>query len=539
MSQRLAFSYLRFSTYQQAKGGSRKRQLDLAEAFCKRRGWKLDNSLRFEDLGVSAFHGANAATGALAVFLQAVQSGRVPRGSVLLVESLDRLSREQVRKAMALFLAIMDAGVSVQTFDPEREYTPDDKEPWAIIEPLLIFARANEESRIKSSRGLYVWQQRRRRAELEGAPVMRTGPAWLRWGASTGSWELIPDRVATVQRICELSIEGYGSTTIAKLLVSEGRKPFGPSSCWGAGYVRKILRDPAAMGTFQPRRMEGKALRPIGNPIPGYFPAAVDEETWRQASERHLDRRWKRGKAGRCGASLFPGLLFNAVTKGTMCRLRITKPRGGVYEYLVPGADADRAHGGRGLTFPYPLLERELLRCLRELGPREVLGKRGSTEGNHLLPKVTQELHEVKATLQTVQELLTTNVAARELLRKAEVRLRQKCLALQRGLTLLKRGQGEPPALGEVKALIAELESCDRQERDRLRCLLRGKLPDLVSAIWVLVAGNRTAKVAHVQICFNTGAVRYLQVIHSPKGQAPVFRCLEQVDLREWHPGEL
>src|SRR4051794_5242523 len=91
----VAFSYVRFSSRKQSQGDSERRQTELAEAYCRRHGWTLSDKT-FEDLGVSAFHGKNALVGNLGEFLRAVQSGTVPPGSVLVVESLDRISRQGI-----------------------------------------------------------------------------------------------------------------------------------------------------------------------------------------------------------------------------------------------------------------------------------------------------------------------------------------------------------------------------------------------------------------------------------------------------------
>lgn len=63
-----AYSYLRFSTPEQAAGDSRRRQTELAEKFAKAHDLALDDQLTFHDLGVSAFSGANLA-GQLGAFL--------------------------------------------------------------------------------------------------------------------------------------------------------------------------------------------------------------------------------------------------------------------------------------------------------------------------------------------------------------------------------------------------------------------------------------------------------------------------------------
>src|SRR5262245_16854443 len=120
---RRAFSYIRFSTPEQLAGDSLRRQTSLTADYCQRNKLLLDDSLNLRDLGVSAFRGANADTGALSGFLQAVQAGRVPPGSVLIVENLDRLTRDEVGRALSLFISILDAGIHIVTLKPEVEYT--------------------------------------------------------------------------------------------------------------------------------------------------------------------------------------------------------------------------------------------------------------------------------------------------------------------------------------------------------------------------------------------------------------------------------
>ena len=88
-----AFSYLRMSTEEQLKGDSPRRQ-KTAAAYAEEHNWELVDSL--ENIGISAFKGKNRKAGALKVFLDLVEKGKIPSGSFLLVESLDHLSRERV-----------------------------------------------------------------------------------------------------------------------------------------------------------------------------------------------------------------------------------------------------------------------------------------------------------------------------------------------------------------------------------------------------------------------------------------------------------
>ena len=100
----LAHSYLRFSSPQQATGDSIRRQTEAREKWLAAHpGVELDHSLVMTDAGRSAFKRQDWATYALAEFVKHIKSGRVESGSFLLVENLDRLSREDAGTATELF----------------------------------------------------------------------------------------------------------------------------------------------------------------------------------------------------------------------------------------------------------------------------------------------------------------------------------------------------------------------------------------------------------------------------------------------------
>jgi DNA invertase Pin-like site-specific DNA recombinase len=147
-----AFSYVRFSSSEQSKGDSLCRQTDLAEGYAQRHGLQLDRELTFRDLGVSAFTAKNKTEGALAAFIKACKSGRVKPGSALLVESLDRLSREQVRKALRQLLELIDDhGMEVHTLADNRVYGPGTQTEELVIS-IIVMSRVHEESERKSQR---------------------------------------------------------------------------------------------------------------------------------------------------------------------------------------------------------------------------------------------------------------------------------------------------------------------------------------------------------------------------------------------------
>src|ERR1700733_10090579 len=149
-----AYSYFRFSTQQQSAGDSRRRQLAMAEKYAAGHNLRLDLALSFRDLGVSAYRGRNAKEGALRAFLEAIEHNLVPPNSFLLIESLDRLSRDRILAAQSLFLQIVQAGITIVTLVDQRSYSLEglNQNPLDLIISLVSMMRANEESEIKSQR---------------------------------------------------------------------------------------------------------------------------------------------------------------------------------------------------------------------------------------------------------------------------------------------------------------------------------------------------------------------------------------------------
>src|SRR6266550_2141729 len=106
-----AFSYLRMSSAAQLAGDSLRRQLSAAREYATKHNLDLQEDDQLSDLGVSAFAGANVAEGAgLGGFIAAVRAGKVPPGSVLLVEDLDRLSRQAILKSIGLLVELLSSG---------------------------------------------------------------------------------------------------------------------------------------------------------------------------------------------------------------------------------------------------------------------------------------------------------------------------------------------------------------------------------------------------------------------------------------------
>ncbi len=219
------YSYTRFSDPKQALGHSADRQLQYAKAWAADHGLVLDDTLSMKDEGLSAFHQKHVKQGALGVFLVAVDEGRIPSGSVLIVEGLDRLSRAEPIQAQAQLAQIINAGITVVTASDGREYNREKlkAQPMDLVYSLLVMIRAHEESDTKSKR---VKAAIRRQCEgwISGSyrGVIRNGgdPSWVIWNGST--WDLIPERVEIVRFAITKYREGLGADRTQQLLIERG-----------------------------------------------------------------------------------------------------------------------------------------------------------------------------------------------------------------------------------------------------------------------------------------------------------------------------
>jgi DNA invertase Pin-like site-specific DNA recombinase len=300
VNQPTAFSYVRMSTEQQTQGDSLRRQLDLSRSYALKNGLILDESLR--DIGVSAWSGANIRTGALGRFFEMVLAGQILRGSYLLVESFDRLSRQEVRKSIGPFIDLINAGIIVVTLGDMQIYSEasvDDNFAQLILS-LAIMSRAHEESQTKSKRIKEAHENRRRNAATGQGRFSQQIWGWLdqiKVGPNDFTYRLNRNADA-IKRIYELADQGLGQLQIARCLNHSGTpglRAWSPG--WRQAMISNILRNEAVIGTYQPVRTTNGRREKYCDPIPGYLPAVIDEELfWRvQRNKRQRLSKTKQG----------------------------------------------------------------------------------------------------------------------------------------------------------------------------------------------------------------------------------------------------
>jgi DNA invertase Pin-like site-specific DNA recombinase len=494
-----AYSYLRMSTDLQLKGDSRRRQLEASRAYADAEGLELADDAQLEDIGISAFKGANVQSGALGQFLTAVKAGSVERGSYLLVESLDRLSREEILPAHTLFLGIVQSGINLVTLADKRVYQAKNTNLVDMITSLVIMERAHEESKTKSLRVGAAWKQKRSKAS-QGQPMTARCPAWLRLAADRRCYEPIPERVEIVCQIFADSAAGLGMYSIASRLNKAGVPAFVGKKGWHRSYLAKTLQNRAVLGEFQPHvKVEARRI-PDGEPIASYFPAIISEELFFQA--QHSKSQRKIGGSGRKGpgyTNLFTGLALCAY-----CYDRIVFENKGSGShggsYLICG-NAQRSRGCGGTRWRYQDFEASFLAFVQELDLESILNANDDAEKRK---KLEDELSAIRGELSSVTELMEKTYAvlsaggSPEFVAGKLNELTAKQLELSKRLASKEAEQQEFNARDsrfytskeEIKNLVKRLQMPPSDELYKLRAQIASRLKILVETLLIAPQGT-------------------------------------------------
>lgn len=513
---RVGYSYLRYSSPAQEDGDSIRRQTALTRAWCEKHGVTLDTTTTYTDRGKSAYHGRHRESGVLANFLADVEAGRIPRGSVLVVENLDRISRENPWDAVPLLCGIVNAGISVVTLSPSEVVYERGRDLTGLLLAVVEFGRGHSESASKADRLTAVWDEKKKQARNGGSIVTRRVPGWTK--VVEGKIVPIGSRVKIIRQVFAWACEGVGLSVIVKRLTEKKVEPFGRSKAWSKAYLHKIIAGRAVLGEYQPI----KNGQPDGEVIPGYYPVVIDEATWHRAQGALASRKDGKGRIGQKVACLFSGLLRDARSGSKMLIAWQSQGSGNGKRRRRVLLSADAMEGRcSSVSFPHDdVFEPEILRRLREVSVADVTGGPAEVESS----KLAAERTGVEARIRTIEEQMEDTGAEVDcaplvrLLRKLETR-RQELLK-QEAAARQKEANPTGAAWREARTLL----DVARDETSRLR--LRSLLRTAIEEVYVLVV-RRTAclRLAAVQVFFRTGGVRHYLIGYKAAGRGREGDC--------------
>lgn len=389
MSKPRAYSYIRMSSEAQLAGDSLRRQLEASENYATQNGLDLTGDFDLQDLGISAFTGENSSSGALSRFLSAVRSGKIEQGSYLLVESLDRISRQQPRLALTQFLELINSGIVLVTISDQRKYTKETASLEDLLVSLVIMSRAHEESVTKSLRISAAWANKRRKSQ--DTKLTARCPAWLRLSADRTTFEVDAQREQIIKRIFSDALAGMGSYSIARRLNADGVQAFVGRHGWHTSSVSKIICNRSVIGEFQPHRLvQGKRVTD-GNPIQNYYPRLIDDSTFNAVQAHRIQKRTSGG--GRRGtriSNLFSKLATCQYCGGPMrFENKGAGPKGG--SYLACDSSA-RRKGCSTTRWKYDDFEASFLAFVEEVDLGSILTSESDAENRAKLEQEAKSL---------------------------------------------------------------------------------------------------------------------------------------------------
>jgi DNA invertase Pin-like site-specific DNA recombinase len=275
----------------------------------------------------------------------------------LLVESLDRLSRERPFKAAHQLEEILAGGVKVVTLCDGKTFDENSLDNIGdVIKAICSMAIAHEEVARKSKRIKESWVGRYEKAK-SGEIISRNLPAWLEM--KNGRPVKRSKVVVHIRRIYELAASGVPKTEIARILNREkvptlndlkGRKQKA-KTYWQDVSIGKLLTGKAVLGT----------LKTVHGDVENYYPAIIDPPLRAKVLRICRTHKSNRGRQTDNYTNLLRKIGFDCQT-GDPIYCTQTRTGGNFRNYYMSkavrhGADGIRWKGGGPRGFEEALLE--------------------------------------------------------------------------------------------------------------------------------------------------------------------------------------
>ncbi|HAV9602739.1 TPA: recombinase family protein [Escherichia coli] len=336
-----AISYTRFSSEIQKKGVSLQRQNSLVNDWLDRNP-TFNLVAEYSDESKSAYKGEhNEAGGDLHRLLNDIQRGMFQKGAVLLVEAVDRLSRQGIVKTNKIIYSILEAGVNIVLLsDSDTVYTEEGLNTNPLLSMVITMKAetAREESEKKSRRGLTNWKKKREAAK-DGKIITRACPAWLKVNDDKTAFEMVPQHWQTVQRIFKMrNVDFMSMSKIAKSLNEDGIENFkGGFGKWNQSTIQQLLINPAVYGLKVISKQATDDVKASAEDIDGYYtvngltPVSLVDF---QLAQKHVTE-WAKGRTPNNETpntiNIFKGVLVCAHCGSTIIQSSVTPLKMGYF----------------------------------------------------------------------------------------------------------------------------------------------------------------------------------------------------------------
>lgn len=497
------YCYVRFSSKKQELGDSIERQQRLIDRYLVENNAEIVE--KFSDLGVSAFRGKNVKAGALSKFLDRVSDGEISHGDTLIVESLDRISRQKELNTLSILTAILNAGVIIYTLADGRIYNAHSEDHAQLLFQIgFIISRAYDESLTKQKRSVSAWEKKHENARTGKALMTRKLPYWLKVSEDGRTIEVIEERAREVKKAFELAKLKLGAQSIAARLNKEEAQ-----KRWTLIAVRHLLSSKSVYGSLELYKTKSLAGQLENNQayeeIEGYFPAVIGKEEYygvQETIQKNKETFAVRGRTPKGFRNVFKGLI-KCLDCGSFLHQNFLKRKGNEYMYLVCHKSLVGAClSGKKVIIPYRHILEPFLLFFMNYGVEKMLP---ATAGEQDIKQKIAALRNERKNKQESLDRLSSEVEKNNgVLPKTILKLIEK---IESQLTELEFEENKALArlddLGNVEAMKGEI---DRSKLDEILSTEEGRLKFnslLTSAgIEVLVSRNHDEEYSSMYIMF-------------------------------------
>jgi DNA invertase Pin-like site-specific DNA recombinase len=441
-SGKLAYSYRRYSSVAQTGNSSLPRQLEMAQEVCNEKGWTLIDLA--PDAAISGYKGLNRIKGSLGSFLKRVKQGEVSKGSVLIIEKMDRFSRDEVDLVLPDFLGLLQAGVEIYSCADKTHYTLADirKNPMTLNYAVMAMAMANDYSKTLGERVKRSVDLRLEKAKLGDLQAMS---AWRpRWIDVTKDGFKFNSHAATIKRIALDYISGKSMYGIAGELTKE-KVPTLTGGDWSQSVISHILGSPALIGSAKVRN----------ETYPNVFPSILLASEYKRLLAKRSANQSRKGGSRTVIANLFRNRCKCHYCKRTVLGVRVNKCKHHLY---ICKAKCSNLPCDSQSSIRISDLEQDFFIHYLQESPSALL-RRNTPEQTERLTSIQAEIAKLDAEIKDTTELIGA-VPVSELkskLAQLETK-RQQCKAeLDRHNAETLTQSSAPAALATVKELLKDM----------------------------------------------------------------------------------
>ncbi len=313
--QQLAFAYFRFSSKKQELGDSLTRQLHAATQWCAFNGVKL-SELSFEDLGVSAFCEGGKRP-ALADMIRCVREGVIPKGSYVLLENSDRLSRQGFKVALDYVHELVQMGVYIVTLSNGQVFSKDNITELSAMLPLLLDADRGRAESVRKSNLI-----KSAKKSLRESRVAKGKLPW--WLTAIDGKPTLNEYADIAREMADMRLQNISAQSIAKHFNEKGILYNGKP--WKAITISASMKNKLLYGCKVYTEVINGVMKPIEE-VEGWAPAVISKGLYNA-----IQPKARSGKGSLTRSSPFTGLLRCPDCGGAMQK-KTQKHKGKAYSY--------------------------------------------------------------------------------------------------------------------------------------------------------------------------------------------------------------